>query len=76
MPFKLEIESFDSEMFKLSVHNTLDNEQLAEIFMAAFRDMREQHPMVLRVIFFASMENLRPESEFIQQIWNNMQESG
>ena len=76
MPFKLEIESFDSEMFKLSVHNTLDNEQLAEIFKAAFRDMREQHPMVLRVIFFASMENLRAESQLIQQIWNNMQESG
>ena len=73
MPFKLEIESYDSDMFKLSVHNTLDNEQLAEIFMAAFQDMIEKHPMVLRVIFFAAMECLRPESELIQQIWEDLQ---
>ena len=72
MPFKLEIESFDTDMFKLSVHNNLDNEQLAEIFMTAFQEMREKHPMVLRVIFFSSMETLRPESELIQQIWQNL----
>lgn len=72
MPFNLQIESFDSDMFKLSLHNTLDNEQLAEILMAAFQAMRDEHPMVLRVVFFASMECLRPESEMIQKIWEDL----
>ena len=74
MPFKLEIESFDSDMFKLQVYNALSNEQLAEILMTAFNEVKEQHPMVLRVIFFASMECLRDESELIQRVWEDLHE--
>ena len=72
MSFHLSISNVHRELVELSIHNELDNEALAEVLMTAFQEMKSENPMVLRVIFFASMESLRDESELIQEIWKNL----
>ena len=72
MTFHLSISSIHKNVVELSVLNELDNEALAEVMLTAFREMKSENPMALRVIFFASMESLREESELIQEIWQNL----
>jgi len=74
LTFHLAINSIQKRIVELSIRNELDNEELAEIFMTVFKDLKTKDAMVLRVIFFASMECLRNESELIQQIWEQLQE--
>lgn len=72
MTFHFSISSINKNVIELSVHNELDNEALAEIMMTAFKELKSKDPMALRVIFFASMECLRNESELIQEIWDSL----
>ncbi|MEL6559631.1 MAG: hypothetical protein AAFQ94_15675 [Bacteroidota bacterium] len=72
LTFHLSISSINQNVIELSVHSELDNEALAEVMMTAFKELKTKDPMALRVIFFASMESLRAESELIQEIWQNL----
>jgi len=67
--FRLEIQSIEDDTVKLLVVNRLSNEQLAKVCVTAFEGIKERDPMVLRVIFFAALESLKPESEMIRSVW-------
>lgn len=73
MTFHLAIKSIQKNIVEMSIQHDLDNEALAEIMMTVFKDLKTKDPMALRVIFFASMEALRDESELIQRIWEGIQ---